>query len=148
MKLLSLMAVITALAVLEGCAGVSNVEREALTAVESREAYASEHPDSRYVEHIRNGEIVRGMIGHEVIASWGMPNVYLISRDGTEEFWIYYVQDPMQNSVMVYSLCFDPDNVLSDWEIDMKRFSDYTLGYHAPTMPEDARRRKISIEKR
>jgi len=147
MKLLTLMIILILTASLSACSGVSMVERERLTAAESREEYCQAHPDSRHVEHIRNGEIVRGMVGNEVIASWGMPNVYLVSKDEIEEYWIYYVQDPMQHSVMVYTLCFDTDNVLSDWEIDMKRFSNYSLGY-SEVMRTDARQRKVSIDKK
>ena len=147
MKLLPLLLVLP-LAVLQcGCSRISTVEREPLIAEETREAYCSAHPDSRYVQHIRDGEIVRGMSGNEVIASWGMPNVYLVSKNGDEEYWIYYVQDPVQNSVMVYSLCFDQDNVLSDWEIDMKRVSDYSLGYLEKS-GDGTPQRKVSIEKR
>lgn len=147
MKLLSLMMIPILTGMLTACSGISLVEREKLTAVESREEYCQAHPDSRHVEHIRNGEIVRGMVGNEVIASWGMPNVYLVSKDEVEEYWIYYVQDPVQRSVMVYTLCFDPDNVLSDWEIDMKRFSNYSLGYNEVNRT-DAPVRKISTDRK
>jgi hypothetical protein len=146
MKLLRLILVVALATPLCGCSGISTVERERLTAVESREEYCQAHPESRHIEQIRNGEIVRGMVGNEVIASWGMPNVYLVSKDGTEEYWIYYVQDPVQHSVMVYSLCFDTDNVLSDWEIDMKRFSNYSLGY-IPTSSKEKPEKQVTIDK-
>lgn len=106
-----------------GCAGVSTVEREYLTKPETREEYLHEHPDCAFVRQIRNGEIMRGMIAEEVMASWGLPNVYMASDTSPQEFWVYYVQGSTTNSILIYTLVFD-DAQLGGWEIDQKRFTD------------------------
>jgi hypothetical protein len=147
MRLLPLTFALILAAFLCSCSCVSTVERERLIPVESREEYCRVHPECRHIEQIRNGEIIRGMIGNEVIASWGMPNVYLVSKDGAEEYWIYYVQEPEQHSVMIYSLCFDEDNVLSDWEIDLKRFQNYSIGYIEP-VTQEGRQGKVTTDRK
>ncbi|HER44039.1 MAG TPA: hypothetical protein ENO08_06230 [Candidatus Eisenbacteria bacterium] len=111
-----------------GCSGVSTVERAELTNVESREQFVASHPGGAYCENIRNGEIVRGMDIYEVIASWGLPNVYLVSPKQPQENWIYYVGDRDSHSILIYTLTFN-DNLLEDWEIDMKRFVDQRVVY-------------------
>jgi len=107
-----------------GCSCVSHVERETFQAPEAREAYAKSHPDGVYCQNIRNGEIVRGMNGHEVLASWGLPNVYLLSEKKPEEYWVYYTADNQANAVLIYTLTFDDEDQLADWDIDIKRFAN------------------------
>ena len=63
---------------------------------------------------------------YEVIASWGLPNVYLVSKEEPKEFWIYYVQDKESKSVLIYTLTFS-DIYLEGWDIDQKRFDDYRI---------------------
>jgi hypothetical protein len=111
-----------------GCSNLSTVERAELTDVESREYFITTNPSSQFCDYIRNGEIIRGMNIYEVIASWGLPNVYLVSRKEPHENWIYYVEDPDTRSLLVYTLSFR-DNVLEAWEIDMKRFVDQRIVY-------------------
>jgi len=139
--------VIAALLVLSmvGCSGISTVERAELTNLESREHYISSHPNSAYCENIRNGEIVRGMDIYEVIASWGLPNVYLVSRKKPHENWIYYVQDLDSRSILIYTLTFN-DNLLEGWDIDMKRFVDQRVVYDSD-MPLRIPARAISTDK-
>jgi hypothetical protein len=127
MRYLPLLFAMPLLIFLSGCSCTSQIEREDFTSSEAREIYIEGHPESTFQENIRNGEIVRGMNEDEVIASWGMPNVYLTSRVREEERFIYYIQDRDANSVLVYMLDFDADNILYDWDIDEKRLSSYSL---------------------
>ncbi len=126
-----------------GCACSSLVERESFVDLCAREEYIELNPDCRYNENIRDGEITRGMNGHEVIASWGLPNVYMISKKQAEEYWVYYVDNSASSSVLIYTLTFNYDNVLDDWDIDMKRFVGTTFVY-TPSMVMDRNR----LEKR
>ena len=148
MKIVSYAAVFSVL--LSGCSGVSTVERGRFTATASRQEYCRENPDSRYLEYIGNGEIIRGMNGHEVIGSWGMPNVLLVSKDRSQKYWIYYAQNAESSSVMVFRLTFDTENVLVDWDVDMKRYANFSLVKSDATGAESGEqaRRPISLEKR
>jgi hypothetical protein len=116
-----------------GCSGISTVEQANLTKLESREHFIAMNPNSLFCEYIRNGEIVRGMNIYEVIASWGLPNVYLVSRRDPSENWIYYVEDPDSRSILIYTLTFRED-LLDTWDIDMERFVDQRIVYD-PDMP-------------
>lgn len=109
-----------------GCTGRSGVEKEYFISPEARQGYVVEHPDGRFNEYIENGEITRGMGYNEVIASWGLPNVYLHSTKAPREYWFYYVEDVNSASVLIYTLCFDMA-ILGDWEIDIKRFDGQGL---------------------
>ena len=109
-----------------GCTGRSSIEKEYFITPEARQVYVAEHPDGQFNEHIRNGEITRGMDYNDVIASWGLPNVYLHSTKAAREFWFYYVEDVNSASVLIYTLCFE-ENILGDWDIDIKRFDGQGL---------------------
>lgn len=128
-----------------GCAGISTVERAELTNLESREHFISTNPNSIYCDNIRNGEIVRGMNIYEVIASWGLPNVYLVAQKKPRESWIYYVQDQDTRAILIYTLAFD-DDLLEGWEIDMKRFIDQRVVYDSD-IPLQLPARTISTDK-
>jgi len=104
-----------------GCSCVSKVERADFTAAGVREEYINLHPEGPFNECIRNGEIVAGMTAHEVMASWGMPNVYALSRSQPSEQWIYYTKDRESLSMLIYTLSFTEDT-LRVWDIDQKRF--------------------------
>ena len=39
-----------------------------------RQEFFKTHPDGKYNEHIKKGEVVRGMDFLEVLASWGNPD--------------------------------------------------------------------------
>ncbi len=133
MRYLPLLFAMPLLIFVSGCSCTSHIERENFTSSEAREIYIEGHPESAFQENIRNGEIVRGMNGDEIVASWGMPNVYLTSSVNDEERFIYYIQDRGAGSVLVYMLDFDEDNILYDWDIDEKRLSSYSLvGYEQP----------------
>ncbi len=112
-----------------GCSCLSTVERENLVELCDREEFVGNNPESRFCDNILSGEIVRGMEGNEVMASWGLPNVYLVSEDRTREFWVYYVQNVDTISILIYTLSFDDRNILDDWDIDIKRFSGGSYVY-------------------
>jgi len=103
-----------------GCSGVSTVERANLTTPVAREGYVKSHPGDTHTDHILNGEITRGMSVYEVIASWGMPNVYVVSRSKPGEQWIYYLRDRDSLSLLIYTLNFEEDT-LKVWDIDQER---------------------------
>ncbi len=127
MRYLLLLFVLPLLIFASGCSCTNQIEREDFTSSDAREIFIEGHPESSFQENIRNGEIIRGMNEDEVIASWGMPSVYLSSRVRDEERFVYYIQVRGANSVLVYMLDFDSDNILYDWDIDEKRLSSYTL---------------------
>jgi hypothetical protein len=110
------------------CSGISTLEREDVISPASREDYLRTHPEGLYNHCIKNGEITRGMGVYEVLAAWGMPNIYLASRNKPVENWIYYVEDEESRAVLVYTLTFE-DEILREWDIDMKRFVDSRLVY-------------------
>ena len=132
MRITGILMIIALCCTVIGCSGVSRTEREFFTRPEAREQYIADHPDCAFGEHIRNGEITRGMDIYEVIASWGLPNVYLVSKEEPKEFWIYYVQDPDSKSVLIYTLTFG-DVYLEGWNIDQKRYDDYRVVSGAST---------------
>lgn len=113
------------------------MERENFIDVSAREDYVRKHPESAYCLNIKNGEIIRGMNGEEVIASWGLPNVYLVSSRKAEEYWIYYVEDDISSSVLIYTLTFDQENALDGWAIDMKRYIDHSFVLNPATQAGD-----------
>jgi hypothetical protein len=126
MKLAFILAVAALIGSFIGCSGISQSERADFTRPEAREKFLAGHPQCLYHRQIQNGEIVRGMDIHEVMASWGLPNVYLATTGGTKEYWVYYVQVPDSRSVLIYTLAFT-DTRLDGWDIDQKRFDDYRI---------------------
>ncbi len=121
MRMVLILCVCAALAASIGCSCVSTVERVNRTPVESREDYIKAHPNCAFSESIVNGEIVRGMCAPEVIASWGLPNVYAVTRSSPTEQWIYYLKDRDSLTMLIYTLTF-ADDTLQVWDIDQKRF--------------------------
>ena len=119
-----------------GCSCMTKVERENFVDSGFRDEYTKLNPESPYCENIRNGEITRGMNVQEVIASWGLPNVYLVSAKKSEEYWIYYIRNELSSSVLIYTLVFSDDSKLSDWDIDMKRFIDNSYVYNPESLRE------------
>ncbi len=126
MKITGILLTAVLLCAAIGCSGISRTEREYFTRPEAREQYIIDHPDCAHSDQIRNGEIVRGMDIYEVIASWGLPNVYLVSEKTPKEYWIYYVQEESSKAVLIYTLTFGGER-LEDWDIGQKRFDDYRI---------------------
>lgn len=126
---------ITVLALsISGCSHLSTSEREEFIAIEAREDYIKLHPDCDYKKQIKSGEITRGMSIYEVIASWGLPNVYLLTEEGPLERCVYYTRDPDSRLLLIYNLTFE-ESLLKDWEIDAKRFVDQRVVFDV-TVPE------------
>jgi len=126
MKLSCLPLALIVLLLLTGCTPVSLVEKANLTDKVTRENFIENHPDCPFKDYIREGEIVRGMDIYEVIASWGLPNVYVTSKETDYEYWVYYVACENSNSILIYTLKFNGD-MLEDWDIDQKRFVDQRI---------------------
>jgi hypothetical protein len=130
-----------------GCSCVSTSERLDRTPVACREDYVRLHPDCSHAQSIMDGEIVRGMSSHEVIAAWGLPNVYVVTRKSPTEQWIYYLRDREALSMLIYTLTFAEDT-LQLWDIDQKRFvgqglvSTDEMKTTIPTPAKDDARRK------
>ncbi len=110
-----------------GCSSISNVERADLTDNSTRQEYVNDHPEGLHNKNIVDGEITVGMNVYEVIASWGLPNVYMISSSNDKEFWVYYIAEESINGITVYTLSFE-DQMLEGWDIDIKRFSGESMG--------------------
>lgn len=106
--------------ILAGCSCKPATERADLVAVEAREDYVRAHPDGAFNDLILLGEITRGMSAYDVLAAWGMPNVYALSRKSPEEHWIYYVRDEVSLSLLIYTLTFE-DDTLRLWDVAQKR---------------------------
>ncbi|MCU0639916.1 MAG: hypothetical protein MUF59_08610, partial [Candidatus Krumholzibacteria bacterium] len=119
-----------------GCSCMTKVERENFVDSSYRDEYTKLNPESPFCQNIKNGEITRGMDVQEVIASWGLPNVYLVSAKKSEEYWIYYIRNELSSSVLIYTLVFSDDSKLSDWDIDMKRFIDNSYVYNPESLKE------------
>lgn len=120
-----------------GCSHCSQVEKENFLELSQRQESADKLPESRFSNNIVAGEITRGMNGHEVMASWGLPNVYLISRKKPEEYWIYYVEDKDTRAILIYTLIFNTEDELMDWDIDMKRYIDNSYVLNPAAIKED-----------
>lgn len=120
MRFMLILSAVALLATSYGCSCVSTVERATLTPPAARAEYIRYHPDGAHNDCIRNGEIMRGMSAHEVVASWGLPNVYVLTRRSPSEQWIYYIKDRDSLAMLVYTLGF-ADDTLRVWNIDQKR---------------------------
>ena len=121
MRFALILAAVVSVATTYGCSCVSTVERANLAPAASREEYARLHPEGAHNDCIRNGEIVRGMSAHEVIASWGLPDVYITTKTTPAEQWIFYVKDRGSLSMLIYTLGF-ADDTLRAWDVEQKRF--------------------------
>ncbi|MDD4857505.1 MAG: hypothetical protein PHD74_05280 [Candidatus Krumholzibacteria bacterium] len=104
-------------AIIGACATTAMVETANLTTPESRQAYIASNPASPNTQHIKNGEIAAGMSIEEVIASWGTPNVYINSRAGKMEHWIYYIPETDSDAFRELTLTFRGDT-LRTWVED------------------------------
>jgi hypothetical protein len=117
-----------------GCSCKSATERADLIAAEAREEYVRIHPDGTFNDLILEGEITHGMSAREVMAAWGLPNVYAVSRSSPAEHWIYFVRDRDALSMLIYTLTFE-DDTLRVWDVDNKRFT--TQGIAAKYEPRE-----------
>ncbi len=109
-----------------GCSGVSTIEKANLTNPAARADYAKTHSGDIHALFVQDGEITRGMSADEVIASWGMPNVYTLSRTGPAENWVYYVRARDSAAIIIYTLTFKADT-LAMWDIEQRRAVGQTV---------------------
>lgn len=137
MKKVMIICAASLIVFITGCSHYSEIEKAHFTALEDREEYLNKNPDCIHSEHIRKGEITRGMNAKEVMASWGLPNVYLVSRENPEEYWVYYTGDDNNQSILIFTLVFDHGNNLIGWDIDMKRFDDHRVVYESSILEKE-----------
>jgi hypothetical protein len=121
MKIALVLCACLILAACIGCSCVSTVERVNRIPAVNREDYVKLHPECDHRNSIVNGEIIPGMSANEVMASWGFPNVYVVTRTSPTEEWIYYLKDRDSLTMLIYTLTF-ADDTLQVWDIDQKRF--------------------------
>ncbi len=121
MKMIIILCGCALLAAFIGCSCVSTVERANRTPMACREDFVKLHPGCVHGESIVNGEIVRGMSSNEVLASWGLPSVYVVTKMSPLEQWIYYLKDRESLTMLIYTLTF-ADDTLQVWDVDQKRF--------------------------
>jgi hypothetical protein len=105
---------IVASACLFGCAASppSRVETPAIR--ELRDDFLRTFPDGPNHDHIRRGEVVRGMNLFEVLASWGIPDARVVSTEGNRERWVYVLLDDLSLDWICYEYEFR-GNELVDW---------------------------------
>ncbi len=147
MKRLGLVVALLALVGAAGCSGVSTVERANLTNPTDRAGYARSHTGDIHALFVQDGEIAKGMSPDEVIASWGMPNVYALSRTEPAENWIYYVKAQNSAVLVIYTLTFRADT-LAAWNIEQKRSIGQTVVSTFEPPPGSGPRSEMGTEKR
>jgi len=84
--------------------------------LELRAEYLEAHPDGEYNEHVRRGEVVKGMDFLAVLASWGHPEKRA-KRTDYSETWVYREEDELSKDWIEYSFRFNR-SVLAEWEIN------------------------------
>jgi hypothetical protein len=100
-----------------------------------RDDYFRTFPEGPNNEHIRRGEVVKGMNLFEVLASWGVPDGRVVSSDGSEERWIYVLLDDLSMDWICYEYEFTA-NALIDWTTT--RNVSNGLGLDTPDLRPDA----------
>lgn len=80
-----------------------------------RQEFFETHPDGMYNEHIKRGEVVKGMDFLEVLASWGNPDARKKPMANVEH-WTYVEIDEDSKDAVEYRFIFR-QNVLAEWEL-------------------------------
>jgi hypothetical protein len=111
---LALSTWILASAWLTGCASTPPSRSATPQIRELREDYLAEFPNGPNNDHIKRGEIVRGMSLFEVLASWGIPDARVVATEGNRERWIYVLLDDLSLDWVGYEYEFH-GNELVDW---------------------------------
>jgi hypothetical protein len=111
---IALLLWITASALLSGCATAPPSRTVTPAIRELRDDYFRTFPQGPNNDHIRRGEIVRGMNLFEVLASWGIPDARVVSPEGNREHWIYVLLDDLSMDWICYEYEF-LGNSLADW---------------------------------
>ena len=81
---------------------------------ELRDDYFRTFPEGPNNDHIRRGEVVKGMNLFEVLASWGIPDARVVSDEGSKERWIYVLLDDLSMDWVCYEYEFAA-NALIEW---------------------------------
>ena len=81
---------------------------------ELRDDYFRTFPEGPNNDHIRRGEVVKGMTLFEVLASWGIPDARAVSAEGNKERWIYVLFDDLSMDWVGYEYEFMA-NALIEW---------------------------------
>jgi hypothetical protein len=127
---------LTALAVgSAGCASAPPPRTETPAIAELRADYLKEFPDGPNNDHVRRGEIVKGMSLYEVLASWGVPDRRLATDNGHER-WVYVLLDDLSMDWVAYEYDFR-NNALVDWSTTRSNSNGFSLdteGAHASAM--------------
>lgn len=105
---------ITGSATLSACATAPPTRTATPAIYELRDDYFRSFPEGPNNEHIRRGEIVRGMSLFEVLASWGIPDARVVPAEGNQERWIYVLLDDLSHDWICYDYEFQ-GNSLIDW---------------------------------
>ena len=83
--------------------------------LELRAEYLAADPDGEFNEHVKRGEVVKGMDYMAVLASWGHP-ARRSRRSDVAEDWVYREVDEETDTWMEFKFSFRY-SVLDDWEI-------------------------------
>jgi hypothetical protein len=108
---------ITLFAMLASCSHTPRSYKDSVAMKQIRLDYVKNHPDGEFNQHVKRGEVVKGMSFMGVLASWGLPNVRRISQGNIYEYWIYYTEDKDAGMWTKYELAFK-DETLVGWTID------------------------------
>jgi hypothetical protein len=108
-----------------GCATAPPSRTETPAISELRADYFKEFPNSPNNDHVRRGEIVKGMSLYEVLASWGIPDRRLATADGHER-WVYVIQDDLSMDWVAYEYDFR-NNAVVDWSATRSNAKGLTL---------------------
>lgn len=108
-----------------GCATAPPARTETPAIAELRDDYMKEFPDGPHNDHIRRGEVVKGMTLYEVLASWGIPDRRLVSDSGHER-WVYVLLDDLSMDWVCYEYDFR-NNALVDWSTARSNANGFKL---------------------
>ena len=111
---LALLTCILASAWLAACASAPPSRSTTPAIRELRDDYLANFPDGANNDHIKRGEIVKGMSLFEVLASWGIPDARVVAEEGSRERWIYVLLDDLSLDWIGYEYEFN-GNQLVDW---------------------------------
>jgi hypothetical protein len=115
----------TLMAAATGCATAPPARMETPAIAELRADYLKEFPDGPNNEHVRRGEIVKGMTLYEVLASWGVPDRRLVTSAGHER-WVYVMMDDLSMDWVAYEYDFR-NNALVDWDTARSNTNGFSL---------------------
>ena len=122
----------TVMAACAGCASAPPARTETAAIAELRDDYFKEFPDGPNNDHVRRGEIVKGMSLYEVLASWGIPDRRLVTSGGHER-WVYVLQDEVSMDWVAYQYDFR-NNALVDWDTTRSNANGFALDTEGQTL--------------